>query len=226
MSVASSPEYRLRVEYAKQGRGAYLSHLEVIRALERIVRRADLPYASTQGFSPHMKIAFGPALGVGTASLSEQFDVTLSDYLDADEAMECLRAAAPQVLPIIRCGYVSPKEPSLSASVNILKYQVIIDGDVAVKTESPPSIEVQQKGKTKTYDALVSLPEGVSVMHTPGVAILNFTVRATPQGTLRPDSLVAYLVGQDAEADLTVSVLRTATLIEEGDGTWRDPLAR
>ncbi|WP_417304102.1 DUF2344 domain-containing protein, partial [Ellagibacter isourolithinifaciens] len=45
--------FRLRLTFAKQGRLAMLSHLEVARALERTVRRAGLPYAVSQGFSPH-----------------------------------------------------------------------------------------------------------------------------------------------------------------------------
>ena len=53
--------FRLRLTFAKQGRLAMLSHLEVARALERTVRRAGLPYAVSQGFSPHMLIAFGAA---------------------------------------------------------------------------------------------------------------------------------------------------------------------
>ena len=47
-------DFRLRVTYRMAGRLVMLSHLEVCRALERAVRRADLPYAVSQGFSPHM----------------------------------------------------------------------------------------------------------------------------------------------------------------------------
>ena len=59
--------FRLRVSFAKTGRLRFLSHLEVVHALERAVRRTELEYAVTQGFNPRMKIAFGPALPVGTA---------------------------------------------------------------------------------------------------------------------------------------------------------------
>ena len=49
--------FRLRVRYGKRDRLKYLGHLEVIHTIERIVRRAGLPYAVTQGFSPHMRVA-------------------------------------------------------------------------------------------------------------------------------------------------------------------------
>lgn len=48
--------FRLRVRYGKRDRLKYLGHLEVIHTIERIVRRAGLPYAVTQGFSPHMRV--------------------------------------------------------------------------------------------------------------------------------------------------------------------------
>ena len=67
--------FRLRVRYAKSGRLALLSHLEVVRALERAVRRARLPFAVTNGFSPHMRIAFGAALPVGVGGSDEFFDL-------------------------------------------------------------------------------------------------------------------------------------------------------
>ncbi len=52
-----------------------LSHLELARALERAVRRAQLPFAVSQGFSPHMRIAFGAALPVGVGGTAEIFDL-------------------------------------------------------------------------------------------------------------------------------------------------------
>ena len=83
--------FRLRVCFAKRGRAAYLSHLEVAHALERAVRRAGLPYAITQGFSPHMKIAFGAALPVGIGGERELFDVYLTSYIPPEEALQTHR---------------------------------------------------------------------------------------------------------------------------------------
>ena len=60
--------FRLRVRYGKRDRLKYLGHLELIHTIERIVRRAGLPYAVTQGFSPHMRVGFSSALPVGTSS--------------------------------------------------------------------------------------------------------------------------------------------------------------
>lgn len=73
--------FRLRVTFRETGRLAMLSHLELARALERAVRRAQLPFAVSQGFSPHMRIAFGAALPVGVGGTAEIFDLFLTDYV-------------------------------------------------------------------------------------------------------------------------------------------------
>ena len=80
--------FRLRMTFCKQGRLAMLSHLEVARALERAVRRAGLPFAVSQGFSPHMKIAFGAALPVGVGGTHELADLQMTRYVPVDEALE------------------------------------------------------------------------------------------------------------------------------------------
>ena len=79
--------FRLRVRYRKTGRLAYLGHLEVIHTIERIVRRAGLPYAVTQGFSPHMRVGFSSALPVGTSSTCEWYDLNNSISAFFDNAM-------------------------------------------------------------------------------------------------------------------------------------------
>ena len=98
--------FRLRARYIEQGRLALLSHLEVAHTLERTVRRAGLPFAVSQGFSPHMKIAFGAALPVCVGSTSEIFDVQLTSYVALDKALDALQAASVPDLMVQECRYI------------------------------------------------------------------------------------------------------------------------
>ncbi|MCS6856413.1 MAG: TIGR03960 family B12-binding radical SAM protein, partial [Sandaracinaceae bacterium] len=68
---------RLRLGYRKIGRGAYRSHLDLVRILPRIFRRAKLPLAYTQGYHPKPDLTLGPALSLGIGSLSEYLDIKL-----------------------------------------------------------------------------------------------------------------------------------------------------
>ena len=79
--------FRLRVRYGKRDRLKYLGHLELIHTIERIVRRAGLPYAVTQGFSPHMRVGFSSALPVGTSSTCEWYDLFMTEFVALDEPL-------------------------------------------------------------------------------------------------------------------------------------------
>lgn len=86
--------FRLRVRYGKRDRLKYLGHLEVIHTIERIVRRAGLPYAVTQGFSPHMRVGFFGATGGYVVDL-QWYDLFMTEFVALDEAFGRLVAASP-----------------------------------------------------------------------------------------------------------------------------------
>ncbi|MCL1890612.1 MAG: TIGR03936 family radical SAM-associated protein [Coriobacteriia bacterium] len=117
--------FRLRICYGKTGRLRYLSHLELVRAMERLIRRAQLPFVLSQGFNVHMKHAFGPALPVGTAGLCEYLDVWLSSYLAPSEVCERLRAATVPELVINEVSYCRADAPSLQISHVLAHYRLI-----------------------------------------------------------------------------------------------------
>ena len=62
---------RLRLRYAKRGRLRFSSTRDFQRALERALRRADVPMAFTAGFHPHPRISYANAAPTGTASEAE-----------------------------------------------------------------------------------------------------------------------------------------------------------
>lgn len=79
---------RIRAEFSKTGELKYLSHLEMIRLIERGLRRAKVPLAYTEGFHPSAKISFGPALPVGIEGLREYFDMIVDSCIINKEDME------------------------------------------------------------------------------------------------------------------------------------------
>lgn len=225
-------EYRLRVCYAKSGRARFLSHLEVMRALERSSRRAALPYAVTKGFNPHMKAAFGPALPVGTAGEREYFDLWLTRPVLAAEALERLRRLTPGELGVREVRYVHEKEPSLTAAATMARYEVAVDGEgvtpegigeALVTVIGEGRLEVEHKGKIKVFDLARSLPEEVRTRSSGPPVIVEVTTRMGQEGSLRPDVLLNEALSRTPVDGAVVSVTRTDILIEE-EGVARRPL--
>ena len=201
-------DFRLRVTYAETGRLVMLSHLEVARALERAVRRAGLPYAVSQGFSPHMKQAFGSALPVGVGGTEEIFDVTLTEFVPPEKALSLLqKASAPDLMPWA-ARYITKDETAASAAFPRSTYEAVLEArapevDVASTVAGlamPESITIVRKKKERV---LVPSEFLVGSMKTNiccegeasnARASIRFTLESKATGSLRADVLLEHML--------------------------------
>lgn len=202
--------YRLRIVYRKRGRLAMLSHLEVLRAMERTVRRAGLPFAVTQGFSPHMKTSFGSALPVGVGGLYEMFDVFLIDFVDPGQALDRLRAASVSDLQVDSVEYVDVRASAPNIGFPISVYEAVLDGKVDA-LDVPETVTVVRKKKERVLrvaEYLVHGPElSLDGLERP---VVEFALLVKQDGSLRPDAfLEALLLGTGVRAE---SLTRTRQL--------------
>ena len=205
MTNASEPTlFRLRVAYPKLGRLKYLGHLELIHTVEQVVRRAKLPYAVTQGFSPHMRIAYTSALPVGTSSTAEYFDVYLTELIPAEDALARLQAAAPVDLRPIDAAYVELRRPALTAEINEVRYllEVFVRPEFDVTDEAlsqivfgwydqGAQIPFHRGKKTKTLDVQRLLKAESHEVLTDGCVRIELCTRCDNEGSLRPEIIVA-----------------------------------
>jgi len=122
---------RLRAEFSKTGVFKYLSHLELMKLIERALRRADVPLEFTEGFHPSPQISFGPALPVGVSGLKEYFDVIVSSRiinkrLNHKESLRLIADSINKVLPggvsLNKLFIVPLKAESLSSFIKGYKY--------------------------------------------------------------------------------------------------------
>ena len=196
--------FRLRVTFRETGRLAMLSHLELARALERAVRRAQLPFAVSQGFSPHMRIAFGAALPVGVGGTAEIFDLFLTDYVPALRALAALQEASPADLYPTEARYIEARSVALHMST----YEVLLSeapGAIVV----PEAITVVRKKKEKTLVPADFLVGPVSL----DGATVRFSLEAKPTGSLRADAFARELIRETVAAGHATEMLRPITFL-------------
>lgn len=210
MADELSPFFKLRVRYVKHGRLRYLSHLEVLRGCERMVRRARLPVAVTQGFSPHMRIAFGPALPAGVASDDEWLDIVLSRLVPAQDALEALARSAVEDLRPLEASYVPMRAPSLSAALTISCWEAAFCVPDATKADAEAlartllsaseallaqgSLTYLRNGKEKAVSLQDKMARPFAASVDERGAILSFATRSSNAGALRPDALCRELL--------------------------------
>jgi len=105
---------RVRVRYEKTGRIRFISAIDLGRVWERAIRKADLPIAFSEGFTPHPKISFADALPLGYASRGEYAELTFAAPIRLGQAVEAVNAAFPDGLAVLHAVEVAEGEPKLA----------------------------------------------------------------------------------------------------------------
>ncbi|MCL4553589.1 MAG: TIGR03936 family radical SAM-associated protein [Actinobacteria bacterium] len=230
----ASGEFRLRLCCGKRNRLRFLSHLEYAHAIERGIRRSGIEFSLTQGYNPRMKLAFGPALPVGTGGMREYVDVWLRRYVPTDTALDVVQSSLAEELSPSEAKYVHMKDSSLSAQCTIGVYEVLVTGGGAteelVRTAldeliDEGSVTIKQKGRTKVYDLMTCLPkEAVVRQDSQDSVSVGLSIRMGSAGSLRPEALIAEALHRHDRSAAVKSVMRLDTLVESKSGLLKRPI--
>src|SRR5579884_2058638 len=108
---------KFRFRFAKTGTLRLLSHHDLMRCLERMLRRAEVPFKSTAGFHPGPRIVFAQSLPLGVVGRDEVVEIELTRPCDADETLARLAAQAPAGLTFTRVSVVPMKATAIPRRV-------------------------------------------------------------------------------------------------------------
>lgn len=121
---SAAPLCRFRVILEKQGPMRFISHLDWLRLVQKVVIRSGLPIAYSQGFNPKPKISFGPALPLFMASAGEAVDISLTRIPESIEAaLQSLNRYLPEGGRARTAVLLPPHGLSIDASLVYLEYQ-------------------------------------------------------------------------------------------------------
>lgn len=85
----------VRVFFSKTGRASYISHLDLMRAMTRALKRSRLPVWYTEGFNPHIYLTFALPLSLGYEGSRESMDFRLLEDMEMEEVLRRLRGQMP-----------------------------------------------------------------------------------------------------------------------------------
>ncbi len=217
--------HRYRVALRRVGRAAYQGHLDLVRLVPRVFRRAELGMFYSQGFHPKPEMTFGPALALGLASLDEYVDVKLTVDVDPARLPALLQPGAPDGLTFTAATRLAPADPALSKLVDQTGFVLVVpwlwlrgqgvDGPealaalVASRAEGGLVVMRRHEGIGKRVDVtsyLVSMEanagaEAVAAAGYAGdLATVRFVTRVLPTGAVRPSEVAEALFGAEAPA--------------------------
>ena len=124
--------HRLRVTFSRGEELKYLSHLDVMRLWERALRRANLPLAYSQGFSPHPKISIAAPLPLGVTGERELMDIVIQRRISPYLVQKNLTSQLSKDMSITSVVQVPADVPSLQSQVRRAEYRVEVETDKSV----------------------------------------------------------------------------------------------
>ena len=92
---------KLRLRFEKSGRAVYISHLDLMRTMQRAFTRAGYVLKYSEGFNPHPILSILLPLSVGTASVCELMDFTLAEDAELSAMPALLTAAMPEGVRVL-----------------------------------------------------------------------------------------------------------------------------
>ncbi|MDF2677100.1 MAG: hypothetical protein K0Q97_1417 [Bacillota bacterium] len=118
--------FKIISKYSKTGNLKYISHLDVLRFIQRAVKRANIPACYSEGFNPHMKTSFGFPLSLGNESIGEYFDLETKEKIDLNDFVENLNKVMPKEMQILKAAYKEDDE-SIMAKCAFVSYLINIE---------------------------------------------------------------------------------------------------
>jgi len=212
---------RIRFRFSKLGKIRFTSQRDVARMWERALRRARMPLAYTEGFSPRPQLSFGLALPTGAESLAEYVDVALDPVRAAEQGVDVatlpatLNGLLPEGIEIEEAVLVERSKNSLQQMVTSCSWTMRLVGptrdELAVSVAALLAADTviitrERKGREELDDlrpsvlTLTLADEGADLAEDPTGRTVGLVAELStqPRG-VRPVELVRGLVAVAGE---------------------------
>ena len=204
---------KARIKFRKYGVMKFIGHLDVMRFFQKVMRRADIPIAFTQGFSPHMIMSFAQPLGVGVTSDGEYFDIELKESISSVKAVEQMNKAMVEGMEVVSFVEI-PDDKKCSGMTIVAAAEYAVSLLESGKT-SDITCEITDAWKEKITE----------FMAQPEIRILKQTKRSEKEVDIKPmiydmevcDNKVCMFLATGSEQNLKPDLVMKAFLTFAGE---------
>ena len=195
--------YAYRAEVTKGEALRYVSHLDYANLFLRAFDRAKLPMAYSEGFNPHMKVAFASALSLGVTSEAEYMDFELTRPVCQSEVFDRLRAQLPAGAELRALRPIEGKHKALMAEVDEGTYRVRVPyaGDVAAAERAVRAYNAATSAvwhrvtpkKKREIETKAYLLRPVAYRMEGDTLVLSMDISITPAGSVKPIEILGAM---------------------------------
>ncbi|AWK50756.1 radical SAM protein [Clostridium beijerinckii] len=214
---------RYLTKFTKEENIKFISHLDVLKTIQKNIRRSGLPVEFSQGFNPHMNTSIAQPLSVGVYSSGEYMDMILTAEMDEQEIVDKLNATAPSGIKYISALAIpytqgEKKVPQAMALIDAARYTIKVKySDVSnleeemtnlLENEAWNTIKKSKKGEREVN--LKTLIKEFSFWIKDEFLVLNVLISTGSREHLSADLVVSYIQEKtsNAIADAFVNIKR------------------
>ena len=150
---------KVRIKFSKLGYLKYIGHLDVMRAFQKVMRRAEIDICYSEGFSPHQKMSFASPLGLGLTSEGEYVDIEVNSTESSERMLERLNEVMVEGMEALSYVQLPENAKTAMAVVAACDYMVNFDEEISEdfkirfdKFLEEPSIIVSRQTKKQVLE--------------------------------------------------------------------------
>ena len=128
---------RLRIRFCRVAEIKFISHLDIIRLWQRVLHRAEIPLAYSEGFNPHPRISLAVPLAIGVTSEAELMDILCTKWVSPHWFSAAVSQQLPPGIEILQVYPINSNQSSLQSQVRYAEYKVEVEAE-----KEPKDIEV------------------------------------------------------------------------------------
>lgn len=197
---------RYVIKFTKEANIKFISHLDLMRTLQRVIRRADLPMEYSKGFNPHMAMSIAQPLSVGVYSDAEYMDIVLVEELDEKEVIEKLNAKTALGIKFLEARKVITKEgekklPQAMALIDAARFTVkmlcenskVAEEKLKELEENKEWITIKKSKKGEKEVNLRTMIKEMKYWTNENELVLNILISSGSREHLSPDLVASYI---------------------------------
>lgn len=122
---------RYLIKFSKKNDIKFISHLDLMKTIQRTIKRSGLPVEYSKGFNPHMSMSIAQPLSVGMYSEGEYMDVNFKEDMQEEIIKDRLNEKVPRGIRILEVIKVynktdDKKIPQSMAVIEAAEYKIKI----------------------------------------------------------------------------------------------------
>ncbi|MBR6562308.1 MAG: TIGR03936 family radical SAM-associated protein [Clostridia bacterium] len=181
----------IRVTFTKLDKLKYISHLDLQRAIHRMLVRSGLPIAYSEGFNPHPRLNIALPLSIYQEGERELFDFRVVNEVALDEIESRLKASVFPGMDVVKVELAVGK---LATKHAIWRLETVTDiplDEFKSAFESAMPVLKRSKAGEKTVD-IQPMTELVSAESTENGIIARVKLNAAGNDYLNPSYVAAF----------------------------------